>query len=93
MYGFTCGNGAEDDLPQRMTTWIEHMKNGIWKLLSKKDMFPANSKYPTITMQANGDGYMALKQIMMLAHPSFLEQPALMICSPPVQSASHTVLG
>ena len=93
-HGFTCGdvNSEQHDLPQRMQLQIDRMKNGIWKLLSKKDMFPSNSKYPQMVVRAQGDGYRALKSILFRAHPAFMDQPSIMVRTIPKQGPSTTVL-
>ena len=91
-WGFTCGTGTEDDLPQRMELGLPAMSTTIFQLLQKKDMFPSDSEIPSILMQCSGDGYKALLQILYDHHPAFLEQPATLIAEYPKQLPSQSLL-
>ena len=71
VWGFSAGDDAEDDLPQRMVLQLDDMKSPIHHLLSKSDMFPKDSCIATIVAQCFGNGYKAIKQILMNSHPIF----------------------
>ena len=63
-WGFNFADDDTGDLPSRLQVAFQQSTIDIWKLLSKKDMFPKESKIPDIVSRCYGDGYMALKQIM-----------------------------
>ena len=59
------GNGMDDDLPLHLQIPINQLKQPIFRLLSKKGIFPAGSKFPAIMQQCYGNGLKALKQIIL----------------------------
>lgn len=83
--GFTVGDDPTDDLPLRMQIPIEKMANPIFRLLSKKDMFPRNSRLPAIIRSCDGDGFRALKAVLFKSHPVFFDQPSTLITAYPKQ--------
>lgn len=83
--GFTIGDDFTDDLPRRMEIAISKMANPLFRLLSKKDMFPKSGRLPTIVRSCDGDGYKALKAVLFKSHPAFYDQPATLITSYPRQ--------
>ena len=84
-WGFSAGDDAEDDLPQRLEIPLQQMTQPLFRLLQKPEMFPKDSKCIQIIQQCYGDGYSALKQIIFRSHPVFHEQPATLLTSYPQQ--------
>lgn len=87
-HGFSVGNDPEDDLPSNLEIKISKMVNPLYRILSKKDMFPAKGNLPAIVRTCNGDGYRANKSIRFVTHPAFHDQPAKMIKRYPLQKES-----
>ncbi len=83
--GFTCGGDADDDLPARMLLPIQRMDATVYRLLSRKGMFPASSNLTAIVASCAGYGYQALKQVIFQSHPCFHDQPATLITNYPRQ--------
>lgn len=83
--GFSIGDDPDDDLPRQMEIPVAKMTHTIFRLLSKKDMFPKNSRIPGIIRACDGDGYRALKAIIFKSHPAFHDQPATLITTYPKQ--------
>jgi hypothetical protein len=71
-----------------METHLSRMSQPIHRLLSKKDMFPRDSRLIRIVLSCNNDGYKALKNIIFASHPAFHDQPATLITSYPKQRNS-----
>jgi hypothetical protein len=90
--GFTMGSGLDDDLPARMAVPIEKSKQTIFRILSKSDMFPKDSRIPSIVESCYGNGYVALKQIIFTAHPAFHPQPSILVRSYPKQLPGMSLL-
>ena len=84
-WGFKAGYGPDDDLPERMQIPLDRMARPLFRLLSKKGMFPLNSPINSILQANHGDGYKVLKQILFSCHPVFQEQPAIMVTKYPQQ--------
>ena len=84
-WGFTCDGRADSDLPITMQAPCTRMTGEIYKLLTSSDMFPKGSSYASIISNCYGDGYWALKQILLKVHPLFHEQPATLIKNYPMQ--------
>ena len=84
-WGFSIGDGIDDDLPTRLRISVQAMTQPLYRLLQKSDMFPRDSNCVNIVQQCFGDGYKALKQLMFLSHPVFHPQPATLIMSYPKQ--------
>ena len=82
-WGFTAGPGADDDLPQRLQLALDGMKTGIFRLV--QDSFEKLPEIAAIISQCNGDGYLALKQIVRRIHPDFHPTPSILIQSYPTQ--------
>lgn len=91
LWGFTAGDDKDDDLPKRMELSLTSMSHTIFRLLSKSDMFPKDSELKNIISACYGDGYHALKSIMLHVHPIFQEYPAFLIADYPKQG-HHTLL-
>ena len=83
--GFTCGNDKNDDLPQRLEIALSMMSQPLFRVLQKKDMFPAGSKCAEVVQQCFGNGYQALKQLVFRSHPVFQDQPSTLITTYPRQ--------
>ena len=82
-WGFTAGPGADDDLPHRLQLSLDGMKTGIFRLV--QDSFEKLPEIAAIVSQCNGDGYLALKQIVCRIHPDFHPTPSILIQSYPTQ--------
>jgi len=82
-WGFTAGPSDDDDLPQRLSIPLDGMKQAIFRLV--QDCFTSDPKISAITSQCNGDGYLALKQIVRRIHPNFHPTPAILIKQYPIQ--------
>jgi len=89
--GFTIGNDVDDDLPQRMEIAITRMSAPIFRLLSKKEMFPRDSRLASIVRSCDGDGYRALKAVIFSSHPAFFDQPSTLITAYPRQRELTTL--
>jgi hypothetical protein len=83
-HGFVAGD-TKSDIPKRMDVSLAYMSHIIYRLLTHKDMFPSDSTYKSIVEACNGDGYLALKSIMIQVHPAFHPEPATLIASYPYQ--------
>jgi hypothetical protein len=83
--GFTCGADKNDDLPQRLEIALSMMSQPLFRVLQKKDMFPAGSKCAEVVQQCFGNGYQALKQLVFRSHPVFQDQPSTLITTYPRQ--------
>ena len=55
------------------------MSNPMHRMLSQKDMFPSKSRLHEIVRSCRGDGYKALKAILMKLHLIFYDQPSTLI--------------
>ena len=90
-WGFSAGATVTDDLPQRMVIPLDQMSQPLFRLLSKKGMFPSGSNVHSILLANYGDGYKALKQILLLCHPMYLEQSSTMLTQYPRQREKSLV--
>ena len=85
-WGFTAGNDPADDLPQHMASPLNQMLAIIsFTLLQSNDMFPANSRCAKSLQSCYGNGYMALKTIMLEVHPAFHTYPSMLVKAYPTQ--------
>ena len=84
-WGFSIGDGPDDDVPLRLRIPTGQMKSALFRLLQKPGMFPSDSKCPLIVQQCYGDGYHAIKQLLFRSHPVFHDQPSTLISRYPVQ--------
>ena len=85
--GFTADPSPSADLPDFMELKLHRMSQPIFRLLSKKDMFPKDSALFRLISASNGDGYRALKLILYSSHPVFHDQPSTMIIHYPRQGS------
>ena len=85
LWGFIYGEHEGADLPLRMEIQLRAQTRIIHRILSNKDMFPAESSYKAIVDACPGDGYHALKSILLHVHPAFQPEPATLIASYPYQ--------
>jgi hypothetical protein len=90
-WGFKAGNDISDDLPHRMLVSLEKMSMPIFRLLSRKDMFPTGSKLQDTVRSCNGDGYRALKNVLYRSHPAFYDQPSTLVTAYPKQLQSMSI--
>ena len=91
-WGFTTGSDQKDDLPLFMYSDLQRMKQPIYRLLTRTDMFPKNSRVIHAVTAANGDGYAALKNILLQAHPVFHDHAATWIRQYPYQVHPDSLL-
>lgn len=89
--GFTFGGDENDDLPVQLRVAVQGMTQPIWRVLSRSDMFPKESKFHTIVRENYGDGHKALKQIARGSHPEFFEHPATLIPTYPKQGKNQSL--
>lgn len=82
-WGFTAGNDPDDDLPLQMYVKLQNMKGVIHRFLCRKGVLP-DSLLDNV-YGCPGDGYKALKQILLDVHPEFDDQPAVMTIKYPRQ--------
>ena len=85
--GFIASSAATADLPDFMEIKLHRMSQPIFRLLSKKDMFPKDSALYRLISASNGDGFRALKLILYSAHPIFHDQPSTLIIHYPRQDS------
>jgi hypothetical protein len=91
--GFCYGNDQFDDLPAMMDVLhILRMSQPLYRFLSRKDMFPKDSRLHAAVSSSNGCGYRALKNILFPSHPAFHDQPSIMIKSYPRQKSTDDLL-
>jgi len=90
--GFYYGNDQDDDLPSLMDVHILRMSQPLYRFLSRKDMFPKDSRLLAAVSSSNGCGYRALKNILFPSHPAFHDQPSIMIKSYPRQKSTDDLL-
>ena len=90
--GFYHGNDQFDDLPAMMDVHILRMSQPLYRFLSRKDMFPKDSRLHAAVSSSNGCGYRALKNILFPSHPAFQDQPSIMIKSYPRQRSTDDLL-
>ena len=91
-WGFTCGDGADDDIPSHLRIGLNIMSSTLFRLLMTPKMFPPDSKKPELIQQCKGDGYAVLKQILFNSHPAFHEQPSTLIPAYPKQTANMSLV-
>lgn len=84
-WGFSAGDDPDDDLPRSLDMRLHRMAQPLFRLLSKKDMFPKDSKLHGLVTVSDGDGYRALKNVLFYSHPAFHDQPSTLITSYPKQ--------
>jgi len=65
-------------LPKRLEIALVYMKPVIHHVLSRKDMFSSPSLKKIVKFHP-GDGYAALKALIIESHPPFHPQPATLI--------------
>ena len=64
---------------------IIHSSSLIYQILSQDNMFPPNSRLHNLVAQCYGDGYKALKAIILKSHPVYHDQPSTLITTYPRQ--------
>lgn len=87
-WGFLVGDATGSDLPKRLELSLTPMSHLIHRLLQKHDMFPKDSKIRAIVDACPGDGYHALKSILLHAHPAFHPSPATLLTTYPSQGTN-----
>lgn len=84
-WGFTMGDTGADDLPRNLSAPVRGMSQSVFKLLTSKYMFPSDSRLPALVAACHGNGYKALKDIIFSSHPSYHDQPSVMLGKYPMQ--------
>jgi len=84
-WGFTVGDGPNDDLstPSRMT--CQQSLTLIYQLLSQSTMFPIGSSLHDVVANCHSNGLKALKAILQCSHPEFVDEPSTLVTAYPKQ--------
>jgi len=84
-WGFSVGDGPDDDLlmPLRMT--CQQSSILIYQLLSQSTMFPPGSPLHDVVANCYGNGLKALKAILLRSHPAFVDEPSTLVTTYPKQ--------
>lgn len=88
-HGFTIGDTTDDDLPSTVQLRINNMKHPLFRVLNQTGMFPTNCAISRLLPTCGGDGYTALKSILLhsQAHPAFVEMDGPMVSAAPTQGS------
>ena len=84
-WGFTIGDGRDDDIPTPLRMTCQQSSNLIFQILSQSTMFPTGSPLHDVVANCFGDGLKALKAILQRSHPAFVDEPATLITQYPKQ--------
>jgi hypothetical protein len=84
-WGFTIGDTSDDDVPTPLRMTVIHSNTLLYQVLSQKGMFPPGSAALDHISQCCGEGYKALKSIIMNSHPIFHDQPSTLTRNYPTQ--------
>ena len=90
-YNKTPGSGNGMDLPYSLKDVLPAMSNAVHQHISKTGTFTANSEFSKIIKNCPGDGFRALKLIIMRVHPNFTDEPASYMAEYPKQNKDETV--
>ena len=71
---------------------LHRMKQPIFRLLKRNEMFPKDSRLREVVNASNGDGYTALKNILFRSLPTFHTHAATWIRSYPTQLRTASLL-
>jgi len=84
-WGFSVGDGPDDDLlmPLRMT--CQQSSILIYQLLSQSTMFPPGSPLHDVVANCYGNSLKALKTILLRSHPAFVDEPSTLVTTYPKQ--------
>ena len=68
--------GTGDDLPHEMKAPLLHMTSAVHSHISKAETFDNKHKYAKLVKSCTGNGYRALKLIIVRSHLNYTEKPA-----------------
>jgi len=84
-WGFSVGDGPDDDLPMPLRMTCPQSSILIYQLLSQSAMFPPGSPLHDTVANYYGNGLKALKAILLRSHPSFVDEPSTLVTTYPKQ--------
>jgi len=84
-WGFSVGDGPDDDLPMQLRMTCQQSSILIYQLLSQSTMFPPGSPLHDTVANCYGNGLKALKAILLRSHPSFVDEPSTLVTTYPKQ--------
>jgi len=84
-WGFTVGDGSNDDLPTPLRMTCQQSLTLIYQLLSQSTMFPPGSPLHDAVANCYGNGLKALKAILLRSHPAFVDEPSALVTTYPKQ--------
>jgi len=84
-WGFTIGDGHDNDIPTPLRMTCQQSSMLIFQLLSQSTMFPTGSPLHDVVANCFGDGLKALKAILQRSHPAFIDEPATLVTQYPKQ--------
>ena len=84
-WGFSVGDGPDDDLPMPLRMTCQQSSILIYQLLSQSTMFPNGSPLHDVVANCYGNGLKALKAILMRSHPAFADEPSTLVTTYPKQ--------
>jgi len=84
-WGFSVGDGPDDDLPMQLRMTCQQSSILIYQLLSQSTMFPPGSPLHDTVANCYGNGLKALKTILLHSHPSFVDEPSTLVTTYPKQ--------
>jgi len=84
-WGFTIGDGRDNDIPTPLRMTCQQSLTLIFQLLSQSTMFPTGSQLHNAVATCFGDGLKALKAILQRSHPAFVDEPATLVTQYPKQ--------
>ena len=84
-WGFTVGDGPNDDVPTPLRMSVMQSSIVAYQLLSQPTMFPPGSRLHEIVASCYGNGLKALKMILQNSHPAFVDEPYTLVTNYPKQ--------
>jgi len=84
-WGFTIGDGRDNDIPTPLCMTCQQSSTLIFQLLSQSTMFPSGSPLHDAVANCFGNGLKALKEILQRSHPAFVDEPATLVTQYPNQ--------
>jgi len=84
-WGFSVGDTADGDVPAPLRMTCMQSSTIIYQILSQSAMFPTNSQLHDVVASCYGNGLKALKMILQMSHPSFVDEPATLVTTYPKQ--------
>jgi len=84
-WGFTIGDGPDNDIPTPLRMTCQQSSTLIYQLLSQSTMFPSGSILHDVVANCFGNGLKALKAVLQRSHPAFVDEPATLVTTHPKQ--------